>query len=180
MNIEKLAIEIGIYPTGFGDREGTHGTYICTLEQLEAIAKAYADNQEMYLLKVIADIRQAMGNADKLMLDELAPTIAKAPQQQSEPVFAEYLDDDDEWQKINVKDIGAYDHAMFKTRLLFTQPPNTVSLEQYNKLLDALKHSRMTLELANLNELITDTIWASKSETLFDFMDSAIAEAEGK
>lgn len=56
-------------------------------------------------------------------------------------MFAEYLDDDEDWQKINVKDIGTYEHAMFKTRLLFTHPPAYVSLDKYNKLLDGIRNA---------------------------------------
>ena len=77
--IEKLAREHGIEISdpslNLGQGKVVKPMY---LTELEAFAKAYADNQEMYLLKVLAEIRQAMGNADKLMLDELAPAIAIA------------------------------------------------------------------------------------------------------
>ena len=43
--------------------------------------------------------------------------------------------------------------------------------------LDTLKEVRETLEVANVtpNGPINDTIWYSDCETLFDFMDAAIA-----
>lgn len=49
------------------------------------------------------------------------------------------------------------------------------------KLLDALKASRETLQRANdeYPSAIKDTIWHTDHETLFDFMDAAIAEATG-
>lgn len=94
--------------------------------------------------------------------------------QSSEPVFAEYLDDDEEWQKINVKDIGTYEHAMFKTRLLFTHPPATVPLEKYNNLLRLLIEAKYNLGLKN--EVPLHNIF-SKVEKI---VSQAIAEAEGK
>jgi len=54
---------------------------------------------------------------------------------------------------------------------------------QREELLDALKESRTTLERANeigVNTVICDTIWHTPYETLFDFMDEAIAKAEAK
>ena len=44
--------------------------------------------------------------------------------------------------------------------------------------LDTLKEVRETLEVANVtpNGPINDTIWYSNCETLFDFMDAAIAK----
>ena len=44
--------------------------------------------------------------------------------------------------------------------------------------LDALKEVRKTLEIASVtpNGPINDTIWYSNCETLFDFMDAAIAK----
>jgi len=44
-NIEKMAIEHGIEPAGFGDRVGTAGKYVCTLEQLEAFAQALQSSE---------------------------------------------------------------------------------------------------------------------------------------
>ena len=88
--IEKLAKEHGAVHYSPPPTRAVKGLSF-TFEQLEAFAKAYADNQEMYLLKVLADIRQAMGNADKLILDELAPAIAKACALQSSEPVAEAL-----------------------------------------------------------------------------------------
>lgn len=54
-------------------------------------------------------------------------------------------------------------------------------LKQRDTLLAALKASRATLERANTigpECAITDTIWHTKYETLFDFMDETIASIE--
>lgn len=55
-------------------------------------------------------------------------------------------------------------------------------LQRKNDLLAALKGARETLERANTDghSVISDTIWHTQTETLFDFMDEAIAKAEGK
>ena len=54
---------------------------------------------------------------------------------------------------------------------------------QRDKLLSALEKSRYALEIANeiKNGPINDTIWMPQigCETLFDFMDAAIASAKG-
>jgi hypothetical protein len=54
--------------------------------------------------------------------------------------------------------------------------------QQRDELLAALKASRETLERVNgitgSNKVIIDTIWHTPYETLFDFMDEAIAKAE--
>lgn len=47
--------------------------------------------------------------------------------------------------------------------------------QQRDELLTALQESKETLERECT--LITDTLWYSKTETLFDFMDAAIAKA---
>jgi len=51
-----------------------------------------------------------------------------------------------------------------------------------DRLLEALKGSRSAFEAANAwldgGGAIEDTIWYSATETLFDYMDSAIAEVE--
>lgn len=53
--------------------------------------------------------------------------------------------------------------------------------KQRDKLLSALEAARTTLERENQREggPICDTIWHGDAETLFDFMDSAIAKAKG-
>jgi len=52
-------------------------------------------------------------------------------------------------------------------------------LQRKNDLLAALKESRATLERAHDNHsVISDTIWHTPTETLFDFMDEAIIKAE--
>jgi len=50
------------------------------------------------------------------------------------------------------------------------------------RLLEALKASRETLQRANDSprEIITDTIWHTSYETLFDFMDAVIAKSTGE
>lgn len=48
--------------------------------------------------------------------------------------------------------------------------------EQLAIAVGALAHSRACLELANTEGLIFDTIWAGDAETLFDYMDSALAQ----
>lgn len=53
---------------------------------------------------------------------------------------------------------------------------------QRDDLLAAMKAARLSLQRANdgYDEIITDTIWHTNHETLFDFMDAAIANAEQK
>lgn len=67
-------------------RKGFKNDYIKALEKFSALQRARYD--ESYLLEVIADIRQAVGGTDKLMLNELAPEITKrlVPQR---PMFKE-------------------------------------------------------------------------------------------
>lgn len=52
--------------------------------------------------------------------------------------------------------------------------------QQRNELLTVLKETKKALETANFSQPspITDTLWMTKSETLFDFIDAAIAKAE--
>ena len=163
-NIEKLAIDHGIDPAGFGDRVGTTGKYFCTIEQLEAFAKAYADNQEMYLLKVLADIRQAMGNADKLMLDELAPAIAKAcALQSSEPVAIEALKERDRLGHTVVQVIGTLDEIIEQVEEITLHDVNyfAVPAELWHELEDELE------KMPERAELYTSTIskeWVGLSD----------------
>lgn len=68
---------------------------------------------------------------------------------------------------------------------LFTYPPDAAKriadLEADKaRLVDALKHTKSCLELANLIGVINDTLWSSDTETLFDYMDALLAEMEGK
>lgn len=62
----------------------------------------------------------------------------------------------------------------------FMSAENARLMQKNNELLFALKRSRATLEHENNKQTgaIRDTIWYSSCETLFDFMDSAIADAE--
>lgn len=46
------------------------------------------------------------------------------------------------------------------------------------ELVKALERSRECLEAANNSGLINDTLWAGNAETLFDYMDAAIAKAK--
>lgn len=137
-NIENLAIEQLALNHGTWNR---HHSFCFTLSQLEAFAKAYADKNETYLLSVIGDIRQAMGNSDKLMLDELAPAIAKAYQAQESEAVA--------WVVPTGHGVGftsdkpEYEHPAIKP--LFAYPPDSqariAELEATNKtLLDALRY----------------------------------------
>lgn len=50
------------------------------------------------------------------------------------------------------------------------------------ELLADMKAARQSLQVANdtKNGPINDTIWHGEAETLFDFMDYAIAKAEGR
>ena len=50
------------------------------------------------------------------------------------------------------------------------------------ELLADMKAARQSMQVANYtpNGPISDTIWHGPSETLFDFMDYAIAKAEGR
>lgn len=52
---------------------------------------------------------------------------------------------------------------------------------QRDELLEALKLARKSLQVANdtTDGPIRDTIWHGPAETLFDFMDAAIAKVEG-
>ena len=105
-------------------------------------------------------------------------------QQQSEPVWV--LSRDNKGRTTNF--ISGFPTKFDISKLpdgteLFITPPATVPLEKYNKVLDAFKKARQTLEGENNESLsaINDTIWMQEgSETLFDFMNSAIAEAERK
>ena len=58
--------------------------------------------------------------------------------------------------------------------LLYTAPQPDIVAE----LVKALEHSRECLEAANNSDLINDTLWAGNAETLFDYMDTAIAKAK--
>lgn len=62
----------------------------------------------------------------------------------------------------------------------FMSAENARLMQKNNELLFALKRARTTLEHENNKQpgAIRDTIWYSSCETLFDFMDSAIADAE--
>ena len=155
-NIENLAEKCDLYAVdegvtieldGFDWGTTTAPHYIVSNEDLEAFAKAYA-------------------------------------QQQSEPVWV--LSRDNKGRTTNF--ISGFPTKFDISKLpdgteLFITPPATVPLEKYNKVLDAFKKARQTLEDENNDSLsaINDTIWMQEgSETLFDFMNSAIAEAERK
>jgi len=55
-----------------------------------------------------------------------------------------------------------------------------VALEmQRDELLWALKHTKKCLVDANERGVITDTLWVSDSETLFDYIDYVVEKTEG-
>jgi hypothetical protein len=72
--------------------------------------------------------------------------------------------------------VEPYTSVTSKREMLTMTPAQLqATVEQVCKpLVDALKHSRGALEMANLCGAINDTLWASKTETLFDYMDNAI------
>jgi len=50
-------------------------------------------------------------------------------------------------------------------------------LEERDRLREAMKDTRKRLQEANESGVITDTLWYSQYETLFDYIDSALEEA---
>lgn len=74
------------------------------------------------------------------------------------------------WKKTTNVWTGDYEHI---NHLTDDQLHATVE-KVCGPLVEALKHSRGALEIANMVGAINDTLWATKTETLFDYMDSAI------
>lgn len=69
------------------------------------------------------------------------------------------------------------DHRPVPSSVIETQPPSPDLTKLVGELVEALEHSRACLEAANNSGLINDTLWAGNAETLFDYMDAAIAKA---
>lgn len=176
MNIEKLAIENGFAISRPYIDEPYH--YTGTIEQLEAFAKAYADNQEMYLLKVVADIRQAMGNADKLMMDELAPAIAKACALQSSEPVAEALHERNRLGYAVVDVICALDEIIENAQEVEVDDflHIAIPIDLWHELQDALE------EMPQRAELYTSPIskeWVGLSEETIDDIGNTLSDEQG-
>lgn len=80
-----------------------------------------------------------------IRLTDLCALIEAAPEVSSEPVFAEYYDEESgDWEKIAIKDVRAYNHAMYKTRLLYTIPQDQTAL--IRELVEALENANEALD----------------------------------
>ena len=81
-----------------------------------------------------------------------------------------------EAERIAIERAGRIDALESKCRKLRARLEKAERDAEYR--LDTLKEVRETLEVANVtpNGPINDTIWYSNCETLFDFMDAAIAK----
>lgn len=113
-------------------------------------------DDQMYLLKVLADIRQAIGNTDKLMLDELAPFINKR--------ITELEYDIDKWK----------DRAHRFSQSEYDALGKVGELQATNqKLLDAAK---------NVIARWDSPLWKDQPHTAISINElrQAITEAEGK
>lgn len=48
------------------------------------------------------------------------------------------------------------------------------------ELVDALRHTKKCLEIANERGVLLDTLWAGDCETLFDYIDAALTSSTGQ
>lgn len=132
-------------------------------EQL-AIEHGIMDNIELY--GVFKD-NEMLLKARREALKKLE-AFAKALQQPSYPVGFVSGGFEEQIKLGNLIAVSSEPYAHL-TRAIYTKPPLTVSLEQYNKLLDALKLAKVTF-IANKMDV----------RNVMEVINEAIAEAEGK
>lgn len=175
MNIEQLAIEHGITITHNGYAGETD---LLNVETAKAFAKAFAKALQQKSEPVgyisedgLKDLKKGFYGVSIFEYSNFrkVPVFTQPPntvQQQSEPFI--YINKEDwkkgklDWCTLEYKKSDCDNFKHRYTMPLFTQPPNTVGIEQYNKLERELSIAKDVLE----------------AHTLTHVYDRIIAEAE--